>query len=312
MPLVSVIIPVYRAEGCLHELYRRLKSSLETLTLDFETIMVEDCGGDASWSIIEQLAHQDSRIKGIRFSRNFGQHYAIAAGLDHCNGDWIVVMDCDLQDQPEEIVRLYQKAQEGYDMVLARRVERQDGFLKKLASFYYYKVLEQLTEGSHDHTIGNFGIYSLSVIDKVLLFKERVYSFPLTVRLLGFNVATLDVEHARRFAGKSSYSYYKLITLAIDSIVSQSNKLLTYSIRVGFLLSSSAFIYAIYLIVQYWLLQVPVAGWTSIMVSIYFLMGLLFVNLGIIGIYLGKIFDGSKDRPLYIIKEIAGVIKNIK
>jgi dolichol-phosphate mannosyltransferase len=312
MPLVSVIIPVYRAEGCLHELYRRLKSSLETLTLDFETIMVEDCGGDASWSIIEQLAHQDSRIKGIRFSRNFGQHYAIAAGLDHCNGDWIVVMDCDLQDQPEEIVRLYQKAQEGYDMVLARRVERQDGFLKKLASFYYYKVLEQLTEGSHDHTIGNFGIYSLSVIDKVLLFKERVYSFPLTVRLLGFNVATLDVEHARRFAGKSSYSYYKLITLAIDGIVSQSNKLLTYSIRVGFLLSSSAFIYAIYLIVQYWLLQVPVAGWTSIMVSIYFLMGLLFVNLGIIGIYLGKIFDGSKDRPLYIIKEIAGVIKNIK
>jgi len=306
MPYISIIIPVYKAENCLHELYRRLKFSLETLASDFEIIMVEDCGGDASWSIIEQLAQQDSRVKGIQFSRNFGQHYAIAAGLDHCNGDWVVVMDCDLQDQPEEIIRLHQKAQEGYDIVLARRVERQDDIIKKISSYFYFKVLKCITDGEHDHAIANFGIYSRQVIEKLCQFRERIYSFSLTLRLLGFCVATLDIKHAKRFAGKSSYNFRKQLKLAIEGIIHQSNRLLTYSINLGFFLSTMAFTYAIYLTLRYILLKTPVEGWTSIMVSIYFISGLLFINLGIIGLYLGNLLDESKCRPLYIIKNTIG------
>jgi glycosyltransferase involved in cell wall biosynthesis len=121
MPLISVVTPVYKAEGCLEELYRRLVAALETITADFEIVMVEDSGGDCSWDIIRQLAASDPRVKGLQFSRNFGQHYGITAGLDVAEGDWVVVMDCDLQDRPEEIPALYAKALEGYDVVLARR-----------------------------------------------------------------------------------------------------------------------------------------------------------------------------------------------
>ncbi len=140
MPHISVVIPVYKAENCLSVLYDRLKSSLELITKDFEIILVEDCGGDRSWEIILELANQDPRVKGIQFSRNFGQHYGITAGLDHCDGDWVVVMDCDLQDPPEEIPRLYAKAQEGYDVVLARRGKRKDPALKRITSWLFYKI----------------------------------------------------------------------------------------------------------------------------------------------------------------------------
>ena len=126
MAHISVVIPVYKAEACLVELYRQLKGVLEPLTQDFEILLVEDCGGDRSWQIIEDLARHDTRVKGLQFSRNFGQHYGITAGLDHCDGDWVIVMDCDLQDRPEEIPRLYAKAQEGHEIVLARRGKRNE------------------------------------------------------------------------------------------------------------------------------------------------------------------------------------------
>ena len=129
------------AEDSLDELYLRLKSSLETVTTDFEIVLVEDCGGDNSWQIIQRLASDDPRVRGIQFSRNFGQHYGITAGLDHCRGDWVVVMDCDLQDRPEEIPRLYAKAQEGYDMVLALRGARQDPMLKRITSKVFLQAI---------------------------------------------------------------------------------------------------------------------------------------------------------------------------
>ena len=147
---ISVVIPVYKAESCLHELYRRLRKSLETITNDYEVILVEDCGGDCSWQIIGELAQADPRVKGILFSRNFGQHYGITAGLDYCDGDWVVVMDCDLQDRPEEIPRLYAKALEGYDVVLADRGERQHPLLKRAASRIFYKIFSYLADIDYD------------------------------------------------------------------------------------------------------------------------------------------------------------------
>src|SRR3990172_11303668 len=155
-PLLSVVIPVYKAEHCVDELYLRVKDALESIWSDLEIILVEVCGGDGSWQAIERLAAADPRVRGIQFSRNFGQHYGITAGLDHCRGDWVVVMDCDLQDRPEEIPRLYAKAQEGYDIVLARRTERQHSFYRRATSWLFYKVFSYLTDMDYDGRVGNF------------------------------------------------------------------------------------------------------------------------------------------------------------
>jgi len=175
MALISVVTPIYRAEGCLEELYRRLLAALTGITRDFEIIMVEDCSGDRSWEIIQALARRDPRVKGIQFSRNFGQHYGITAGLDHSNGDWVVVMDCDLQDRPEEIPRLYTKAQEGYEVVFARRGA--DGAAKRLSSRLFYRLLSWLAESEYDARSGNFCIVSRKVVENLRHMREQLRFF---------------------------------------------------------------------------------------------------------------------------------------
>jgi polyisoprenyl-phosphate glycosyltransferase len=301
--LISVVIPVYKAEGCVVELYKRLVNTLELITSEFEIILVEDCGGDKSWEIINTLTESDYRVKGIQFSRNFGQHYGITAGLDHCNGEWVVVMDCDLQDQPEEIQKLYLKAQEGFDVVYARRAVRQDHLFKRWSSRLFYKAFDYLTEQHSDPAVANFGIYSRKVIDNFCSMRESVRAFPLFVRWLGFPSAFVDVEHASRFSGTSSYNFYKLMHLAINVIVAQSNRPLRLSIKFGFFMAFGSFLLALYYTVRYFLFLIPVSGWTSVIVSMYFLAGLFFVNAGFVGLYIGRIYDEVKGRPLYVVRE---------
>lgn len=300
---ISVVTPVYGCCASLDLLYERLIKTLSSITDDFEIIMVNDASPDNAWEKIKLLASQDSRVKGINFSRNFGQHRAITAGLDYAQGDWTVVMDCDLQDQPEEILKLYEKVQEGYDVVWGKRVDRKDSFFKRLGSKLFYKVYDYFTEKKSDSSIANFSIISKQVVKQLCKLQEQNRNFPLFVEWLGFNVAQIDIEHAAREEGKSSYTLSKLINFAVDSIVSQSNKPLRLSIQFGFLLSLLSMIFAIYLISRYFLFGVPVAGWTSVMVSIYFIGGLLFANMGILGLYLGKIFDETKNRQIYIVKD---------
>ena len=304
VPLISIVIPVYKAEGCLYELYRRLFNALEPITSNFEIILIEDYGGDKSWEIINELSVKDARVKGIQFSRNFGQHYGITAGLDHCNGEWVVVMDCDLQDQPEEIPKLYSKAQEGFDVVYARRAVRQDRMLKRWSSHLFYKVFDYLTEQQSDPAVANFGIYSRKVIDNFRSMRESVRAFPLFVRWLGFPSAFVDVEHAPRFSGTTSYTFYKLMSHAINVIIAQSNRPLRLSIKFGFIMAIGSFLMALYYMIRYFLFFIPISGWTSVIVSIYFLAGLFFMNAGFIGLYIGRIYDEVKKRPTYIIKDI--------
>ena len=303
-PHLSVVIPVYKARDCMAELHRRLVQALEPITADFEILLVEDGGGDGSWEEIATLAGRDSRIKGVKLSRNFGQHYAITAGLDHASGDWVVVMDCDLQDQPEEIGKLYRKAQEGFDIVFARRHERQDSFTKKLNSKLFSLLYSYLGDIKGDNSVANFSISSRQAISYVRKFRERNRAFPAFLHGVGFDRAYVDVEHAGRFAGQSSYTFTKLFDFAIQCIVSQSNKPLRLSIRFGFLLAVMSLLYALMLVIRYVTLGVTVAGWTSLMVVTSFLSGLLFANLGILGLYLGKVFDEVKGRPLYCVQEV--------
>lgn len=301
MSHISVVIPVYKAEGCLEELYRRLKISLECITSDFEIVLVEDCGGDQSWPMIVDLAKRDDRVKGIQFSRNFGQHYGITAGLDYCDGDWVVVMDCDLQDRPEEIVRLYAKAQEGYDVVLAGRGQRNDPVAKRFTSWLFYKVFSYLSDMDYDGETGNFRIVSRKVVDSFRGMRERLRFFGGLVSWMGFPTATIDVQHDERFSGQTSYTFRKLWKLASETIIAYSDKPLRLAIRFGFIISGLAFSYGGYIIYRAIFKDVSIMGWSSLIVSLYLLGGIIISILGILGVYLGKAFDEIKRRPLYII-----------
>lgn len=301
MSHISVVIPVYRAESCLEELFTRLKNSLEKITTDFEIILVEDCGGDRSWSLIMGLSKLDARVRGIQFSRNFGQHYGITAGLDYCEGDWVVVMDCDLQDRPEEIPRLYAKAQEGYDVVLARRGRRNDPIAKRLTSWLFYKVFSYLADMDYDGETGNFRIVSRKVVDNFRGMRERLRFFGGLVSWMGFPTASIDVQHDERFSGQTSYTFRKLWRLASEIIIAYSDKPLRLAIRFGFIVSGLAFSYGIYIIYRAIVHDVSIMGWSSLIVSLYLLGGIIISILGILGVYLGKAFDETKRRPLYII-----------
>ncbi|MCK4978742.1 MAG: glycosyltransferase family 2 protein [Candidatus Delongbacteria bacterium] len=301
---ISIISPAYKCSECIKELYSRLVLSLEKITDSFEIIFINDGSPDNDWGIIKEVASNDKRVKGINLSRNFGQHYAITAGLDHASGDWIVVMDCDLQDQPEEIEKMFNKAIEGYDVVVGRREDRKDSFLKKMSSKLFYKVYSYFTEIDTDSSIANFGVYSKKVISNYRKMKEQNRNFPFSVKWLGFASTHIDVKHSERYAGKTSYNFNKLLNFAIDSIVSQSNKPLRLSIKFGFILSFLSFTYGLFLIVKYFVTDIGVQGWTSTMVSLFFIAGLLLANMGLLGLYIGKIFDETKNRPLYIIKDL--------
>lgn len=307
MPLISVVIPVYRAEGCLLELYNRLKGSLEIITKDFEIVLVEDCGGDNSWAIIKDLAAVDKRIVGIQFSRNFGQHYGITAGLDHSSGDWVVVMDCDLQDRPEEIPRLFAKAQEGFDVVLARRGKRKDRITKRFTSGLFYKIFSYLSGIDYDPQVGNFRIVSRKVVNSFCVMRENLRFFGGLMEWVGFSSASIDVQHAKRFEGESTYTYGKLLNLAVDTIIAYSDKPLKLSIKFGFLISSISFFYGVYVIFRSIMYGSSIVGWSSLIVSLYFIGGIIIANLGILGIYLGRTFDETKKRPLYLISERIGL-----
>lgn len=206
MPYFSVVTPVYGCKTSLYELYIRLKKPLEIINPDFEIIMVNDGNLDGSWETIVELTKKDNRVKGLNLSRNFGQHNAITAGLAHCTGEWVIVIDCDLQDQPEEIRRLLEKAEEGFDIVLAQRINRRDSLLKKILSKIFYKILSYLTESKQDYRVANYGIYSKKVIKAILDMKDYIRYFPTMVMWVGFRQLTIEVEHSDRVSGKTSYS----------------------------------------------------------------------------------------------------------
>jgi len=303
MPHISVVIPVYEAEDCLHELYRRLKETIETITQDFEIIMVEDCSTDHSWNIIAELSAADRRVRGIRFSRNFGQHYGITAGLDYCCGDWVVIMDCDLQDPPEEIPHLYKKALEGYDVVLALRTERKVGILKHVTSYLFYKVFSYLADTRYDSRIGNFRIISRKVVKYFRMMRERLRFFGGMIDWMGFSAASIVYKPCENRRRKSSYTFKKLFNLAFDAIIAFSDKPLRLAVKIGFVISLFAFVYGIYVIFKAIFFKIPVPGWSSLFISLYFLSGIIIIFLGILGIYLEKIFNETKKRPLYIISK---------
>ena len=304
-PEISVVSPVYGCAGALPELCRRLSDTLRSGCVSYEIILVDDRSPDASWEVIEELVRAHPRLIAIRLSRNFGQHYAITAGLDVARGKWVAVMDCDLQDAPEDIPRLLEKAREGYDVVLARRIARKDKALKRLSSRLFYKVLKSLSGMKMDTTVGTFRILSRPVVEALGTMRETHRLFGGMVEWLGFRTGYVDVLHNPRSGGKSSYDLHKLLRLAFDGIVSFSNRPLYFSVVLGAFISFSSIAYGISLVVRRLVVGAfGVPGWLTAIALTAFVGGMILINLGIIGIYLGRLYDQTKCRPLYVIDRV--------
>lgn len=300
---ISVVIPEYRGEKMVQELVDRIKQSVGTITDSYEIILVNDCSPDNTWSEIEKACSLDTRVKGLNLSRNFGQHYAISAGLKYAEGDWIVVMDCDLQDRPEEIPNLYKKAQEGWYIVIARRVQKQCGFFKKMSSVIFHKVFDWMSGMKTDSSKGNFGIYNKLVIQEYNKIGEVARSFGSLIKHIGFKQTTIDVQHAARGEGKSSYTLSKLLSLSFDAIISNSNKPLRLAVLWGFIMAGLSFMLAIYNVIAKLTGIIEVSGYTTTVFSIWFVGGVLLMMMGVLGLYIGKIYNQVKGRPIYVVAE---------
>ena len=301
--MISIVSPVYRAEKILPILVSEINLVMERIGEDYEIILVDDRSPDNSWEVMKVLSSQNPKIKSIRLSRNFGQHSAIFAGLTKTKGDWVVVMDCDMQDQPKEIAKLYKKALEGYDIVLGQRENRKDKFLKKLSSKLFYKVFNYLSGGQFNNEIGNFGIYKKKVIDSILNINDYIKFFPLFINWVGFKSTSIPIEHSTREEGKSSYSISRLLKLAFNVIISFSDKPLRLFINFGLGISILSFILGIYYLYLAVTHRITQPGFSSLILSIWFLSGIIISCIGIVGVYLGKTFDQTKNRPTFIIDE---------
>jgi len=307
----SVISPVFEAEDSLSDLIIRLKEQLTPITENYEIILVDDGSSDRSWEIIEKYSRSEPRIKGICLSRNFGQHYALSAGLKYSKGEKVAVIDCDLQDDPKYIAELYKKSLEGHDIVLTRRVERAHPFFKNIFAHIFkfifnWLVREPSQKAFYDPHVGSLSLLSRKAVDAFCKMNDYQRHYLLLVRWLGFKTAFIEVEHYYREKGKSTYSLSKLVSHAIDGVISQSDRLLYLSITTGFLFVLGAFGLGAYLVVAYYVHGFK-EGWTSLMVIILFSSGTILMALGVIGMYIGKTFEQTKQKPLYIVDKTLNI-----
>lgn len=302
-PLISIVSPVYGAEKIVDKLVERISEEVSKITESFEIILVEDGSPDNSWEAIERNCAKDQRIKGIKLSRNFGQHYAITAGLHISKGDWVVVMDCDLQDDPIYIDLMFQKAKEGFDIVYTIKKKREHSFLKNFFANLFNHVFNWLIDNKaqkSSNQIGSYSLLSRKVVESFKNYKDYRRHYLMILRWLGFTNTFIQIEHKERFEGKSSYNFSKLVTHAIDGITSQSDKILRLTVSLGFVLSSISILAGIYVIIKSFISPFQ-SGWASLAVLILFTSGLIITSIGISAIYIGKIFEQTKERPLFII-----------
>lgn len=300
-PYVSVVVPVYRCTPCLPALHERVAAALDGVVPSFELVLVDDRGGDGAWEVISEVSRRDPRVRGVRLSRNFGQHAAITAGLEAARGDCAVVMDCDLQDPPEEIPRLLAKAAEGYDIVYGHRTAKQTTALRRLTARLYFKGMNLFTGAGVEGEYGTFSLISRPVIDGFLRFRDQDRHFLFILHWLGFEHASVDYVPALRFAGRSSYSLRRLIEHGLDGVFFQTTVLLRWIVYFGFMLATVGAIAAGYFMIAR-ITGSAYPGWTSIAVIMLLASGFIITSTGITGLYIGKVFEQVKDRPLFIVE----------
>jgi dolichol-phosphate mannosyltransferase len=283
---------------------RQIEETVSKLTSDYEIILVEDHSPDNSREIITEICRKNKRVKGVFLSRNFGQQYALNAGFDLSTGDYVVTLDCDLQNPPAQIKDLYEKIQEGYDIVFASRQNRPDNFFMTQGSHLFNKLMGFLTDTKQDESLAEFAIYRRKVIDAMAQMGDYRRYYPLMNQWVGFKTAKVFVNHDERTDGKeSSYSMRKRIELAVTTAVSFSTKSLRLIVYFGVVITLLAIIAALGLVIKTIVRDTPVNGWVTLFVSMWFIAGIMISVMGIIAVYIGSIFDEVKHRPSYIIDE---------
>lgn len=302
-PSISIVIPVYNEEDNIPVLFDELQKILNTLNQLYEIIFVDDGSKDSSFKIIEQICSHNSSVLGISLSRNFGHQIAITAGLQHAKGGVVVTMDADMQHPPELIKEMYKKYVEGYDIVNTIRGRTDDsGLFKKSTSGGFYFLIKYLTDVPIEPSSADFRLMSRRAVDAFLKFEEKDRFVRGLVSWMGFKQTFISYNSPSRYSGASKYSIMKMFRFAIDGITSFSAKPLRISFYSGLIVSLLGLVYAIYAVVEFIYGKV-IPGWTSLLVSQLVIGGLILISLGIIGEYLARVFNESKNRPLYFVKQ---------
>ena len=303
MTHISVVAPIYNEEQNIEEFASRVKIALEKISTDYKIFFIDDGSKDGSWLKIKKLSENDDKIIGLKFSKNFGHHYAITAGLNHVNSDWVIVMDSDLQDRPEVIPELYQKAQEGFDIVFVSRINRPESILYRSLQKLFYFILKVSSGIKFDSSQANFSIISRKVVEAFNKFPEQARFYGSTILWLGFKRTSINAEHGTRFKGNPSYDFKKRLRLASDIILAFSDRPLKFAVVIGLLFSLISLIMTIYVLFRALFDEFTVTGWASLILSIFLIGGVQISILGILGIYISKVFNEVKSRPLYLIDE---------
>ncbi len=313
MVRISVVAPVYNEQAStLNELVRRVGRAVGTIAGDYEIILVDDGSRIETWHAIAALARVSPRIRGIRFARNFGQHPAISAGLEYARGDWIVVMDSDLQDRPEVIPRLFAKTREGYEVVFVNRLRRSESAFYLWLSGWFYRTLNLLANSSYNRMQSNFSIISKGVLEAFRRVPDRDRFYGGTIRWLGFRVGTINAEHGTRYLGRTAYSFLGRLRFARRIIVGHSTRLLYVAPVLGGLMALTGLVMsAIIVITKLSSPEMPTPGWASVMTAVFFAGGVTNIMLGLMGLYLAELFDWSKGRPRYVVSQIAGSLPHM-
>lgn len=305
---MSVVIPCYNEEEVIGETIKRLSGFCASLAdLDVELIFVDDGSKDRTLALLKDFAAEDARIKLICFARNFGHQIAVTAGIDAARGDAVVLIDADLQDPPEVILQMAEKWREGYDVVYGTRTERQGESRFKLATARgFYRLLNRLSEVPIPLDTGDFRLMSRDVVNTLKAMPERDRFLRGMVSWVGFKQIALPYRRAERFAGESKYPLRKMIRFATDGILSFSSKPLQISVAMGMVSASLAILGIFYTLAMRLFTDIWVEGWTALMIAVLFLGGVQLISVGILGEYIGRIYNELKGRPLYVVKEYIG------
>jgi dolichol-phosphate mannosyltransferase len=302
-PLLSIVSPVYRAGEVIEEFCHRVMAELDTWNVPYEIVLVDDRSPDHTWQAIRSLCGADSRIHAYRLSKNFGQHYAVTAGLSKARGEWICILDCDLQDDPGYIRQLHEKASaEHLDIVFTKRDVRAQPVSKQFTAWLYTILFGFMADTRYGVAFGSLVLFNAKVKHSFLAMRDHDRLYLQVLRWLGYEQGFLEVKHHRRFSGRSAYTLRKMLHVAVQGWVSFSNRLLYYSIYFGFFLAFLAFVATLYIIYRY-LDHGYAAGWPSLFVAIIFATGVILMSVGILGVYIGKTFEQAKQRPLFIVDE---------
>ncbi len=305
--LLSIVVPVYNEQEVIDETYRRLSAVFKDYFMDVEYIFINDGSKDNTYFKLKDIASGNKEVRVINFARNFGHQIAITAGMDYAMGDAVVIIDADLQDPPEIILQMVDKWEEGYQVVYGKRLQREgETFFKKVTAKTFYRFLDSMTDVKLPVDVGDFRLIDRKVCDAMKCLPERSRYVRGLVSWVGFKQTSVEYHREKRFAGETKYPLKKMLKLAGDGIFSFSYKPLKLATFVGMLVSVLSFIYLVVVLVQKFIKNDVVSGWASSIAVTLFLNGVMLIVIGIMGEYVGRIYEEVKARPLYIVGELMG------